>query len=38
MKSEIWLAATKKAWKQLDKLSTPNTNFNKMVAQHQLLT
>jgi hypothetical protein len=30
MKSEIWLAATKAAWKQLDKLSTPNTNFNKI--------
>ena len=32
MKSEIWLAATKAAWKQLHKLSTPNTNFNKIAA------
>lgn len=32
MKSEIWLAATKAAWKQLDKLSTPNINFNKIAA------
>ena len=32
MKSEIWLEATKAAWKQLDKLSTPNTNFNKIAA------
>ena len=27
MKSELWLAATKAAWKQLDKLSTPNINL-----------
>jgi Na+-transporting NADH:ubiquinone oxidoreductase subunit NqrA len=32
MKSEIWLAATKAAWKQLDKLSTPNRNFNQIAA------
>jgi len=32
MKSEIWLAATKTAWKQLEKLSTPNVNFNKIAA------
>jgi len=32
MKSEIWLAATKAAWKQLHKLSTPNANFNKIAA------
>jgi IS4 transposase len=32
MKSEIWLAATKATWKQLDKLSTPNINFNKIAA------
>ena len=32
MKSEIWLAATKAAWKQLDKLSTHNTNFNRIAA------
>ena len=32
MKSEIWLVATKAAWKQLDKLSTPNINFNKIAA------
>ena len=38
MKSEIWLAATKAAWKQLDRLSTPNINFYKNAAQHQLLT
>ena len=27
MKSEIWLAATKAAWKQLDELSTPKPHF-----------
>ena len=32
MKSEIWLMATKAAWKQLEKLSTPNRNFNKIAA------
>jgi len=32
MKSEIWMAATKAAWKQLEKLSTPNLNFNKIAA------
>lgn len=32
MKSEIWLTATKAAWKQLYKLSTPNINFNKTAA------
>jgi|GEM_PF-6565995 len=32
MKSEIWLAATKAAWKQLDELSTPYINFNKIAA------
>lgn len=32
MKSEIWLAATKEAWKQLHKLSTPNLYFNKIAA------
>lgn len=32
MKSEIWLAATKAAWKELDKLSTPNINFYKSAA------
>jgi IS4 transposase len=30
MNSEIWLPATKAAWKQLDKLSTPNGIFNKI--------
>lgn len=32
MKSEIWLVATKAAWKQLDKLSTPKIKFNKIAA------
>jgi len=32
MKSEIWLAATKAAWKQLNQLSTPNININKIAA------
>ena len=32
MKSEIWLAATKAAWKQLDRLSTLNHHFNKNAA------
>ncbi|MGC1203481.1 MAG: transposase [Flavobacteriaceae bacterium] len=32
MKSEIWLAATKAAWEQLEKLSTPNSSFNKIAA------
>ena len=32
MKSEIWLAATKAAWKQLEKLSTQNFNLNKIAA------
>lgn len=32
MKSEIWLAATKAAWKELDKLSTPKINFSKSAA------
>ena len=32
MKSEIWLTAIKAVWKQLDKLSTPNINFNKIAA------
>ena len=32
MKSQIWLAATKTAWKELDKLSTPKSNFNKIAA------
>jgi hypothetical protein len=28
-KSEIWLTATKAAWQELDRLSTPKSNFNK---------
>lgn len=32
MKSEIWLAATKAAWKQLNELSTPKPNFIKIAA------
>ena len=32
MKSQIWLEATKAAWKQLDKLSTLNTSFSKNAA------
>lgn len=32
MKSEIWLVATKAAWKQLQKLSTPMINYNKNAA------
>jgi hypothetical protein len=32
MKSDIWLAATKAAWKQLNELSTPKPNFIKIAA------
>ena len=32
MKSQIWIAATKTAWKELNKLSTPKTNYNKIAA------
>jgi len=32
MKSQIWLEATKTAWRELDKLSTPKTTLNKIVA------
>lgn len=32
MKSEIWLAATKAAWKQLDRLSTPHAHLNIIAA------
>lgn len=32
MKSQIWMAATKAAWKQLDKLSTPHANFREIAA------
>lgn len=32
MKSQIWLEATKAAWKELEKLSTPNINFCKNAA------
>ncbi len=32
MKSQIWLEATRTAWRELDKLSTPKTNFNKIAA------
>ncbi len=32
MKSEIWLAATRAAWKQLDRLSTPKSNSSKIAA------
>ena len=32
MKNEIWLKAVKAAWKELDKLSTPNFDFNKFAA------
>lgn len=31
-KSEIWLTATKATWQQLDRLSTPKSNFNKIAA------
>lgn len=32
MKSQIWLAATKTAWKEPDRLSTNKTKFNKIAA------
>ncbi|VAW11214.1 hypothetical protein MNBD_BACTEROID03-1245 [hydrothermal vent metagenome] len=32
MKSQIWLAATKTAWEELNKLSTPKINYNKIAA------
>lgn len=32
MKSQIWLAATKTAWEELDRLSTHNTKFNRIAA------
>jgi hypothetical protein len=32
MKNQIWLAATKVAWKELDRLSTNKTAFNKIAA------
>ena len=32
MKSEIWLTATRAAWKQLEQLSTSNSNFKKIAA------
>lgn len=32
MKNEIWLVATREAWKKLDKLSTPKFNSNKIAA------
>jgi len=32
MKSQIWLQATKAAWKELEKLSTPSANFNQIAA------
>lgn len=32
MKSQIWLKATKVAWEELDKLSTPNCNFKQIAA------
>jgi len=32
MKSQIWIAATRAAWQQLDKLSTPHANFNGIAA------
>lgn len=32
MKSQIWLEATRTAWKELDKLSTPKTKINKIAA------
>lgn len=32
MKNEIWLVAVKAAWKELDKLSTPNNNFSRLAA------
>lgn len=32
MKSEIWLAATREAWKQLEKLSTPKINIKQIAA------
>ncbi len=32
MKNEIWLKAVKAAWKELDKLSTPNFDFCKFAA------
>ena len=32
IKSEIWLAATRAAWKELEKLSTTNADFNKIAA------
>ena len=34
MKSEVWLAATKAAWKQLDGLSIPEIYFNKIAVQY----
>ena len=32
MKSKIWLAGVKAAWKELDRLSTPHNHFNKIAA------
>jgi IS4 transposase len=32
IKNEIWLKAVKAAWKELDKLSTPNFDFSKFAA------
>lgn len=32
MKSQIWLAATKTAWEELDRLSTPQINLNQYAA------
>jgi len=32
LKSQIWLEATKAAWEQLEKLSTPHINFSKSAA------
>ncbi len=32
MKSQIWLAATKTAWEELERLSTPQINLNKNAA------
>jgi len=32
LKSQIWLEATKAAWEQLNRLSTPHINFSKNAA------
>ena len=32
MKSKIWLAGVKAAWKEMDRLSTPHLQFNKLAA------